>query len=126
MQQHKTHPDIIEVIIENLMAWHDGRPPVLYNGSLPFLARSITSQTALGWNSFLRGFVSTQWSKAQQLHLLHIGSRKSGKRWLIELIKNSGRYPGTCGGSEMGFFTRKLLLLPPISPSCSPPPLSLS
>ena len=82
-----TAPDIINLILENLMAWRQSRPPPHYDGPQPFLQETQLHQTEIGWHSFVRGFVSHKWAKPQDCHYKHIGSKKTGKRWVSALIK---------------------------------------
>ena len=77
----------MHIIMENLRSWHDNRPPVRYRGSHPFLEESQLYQSTIGWHAFLWGFISTAWIDAQDCHLKHINSKKTGKRWLAALIK---------------------------------------
>ena len=87
LNQQSTAPDVTHVIIENLRAWNASRRPVLYEGSHPHLNRAIIEQNRIGWEPFLRGYVSSKWNEAQSCHYLHLGSKKTGHRWLTELIK---------------------------------------
>ena len=87
LNRSSTHPDIAHIIIENLRAWQSHRPSVLYNGSLPHLSDAQQSQSSIGWETVLRGFISTKWSATQNLHFQHLQSKKTGKRWVTELIK---------------------------------------
>ena len=87
MVQQLTSPDIIRIVIENLRAWHDDRPSVLYSGPTSNLSDVIRHQSTIGWGSFLRGFLHKGWSTLQHAHYQTIKSLKSGKRWASELIK---------------------------------------
>ena len=80
-------PGIVNVIVENLMAWRQSRPSTHYNGPHPFLQEAQQHQSALGWHAFVRGFVSTKWAKSQDCHYKHLGSKRTGKRWVAALIK---------------------------------------
>ena len=69
------------------MAWRQSRPSTHYNGPHPFLQEAQQHQSALGWHAFVRGFVSTKWAKSQDCHYKHLGSKRTGKRWVAALIK---------------------------------------
>ena len=87
MIQQATSPDIINVILENLHAWRDNRPPVQYEGTQPHLREAQQRQTLLGWQSFLRGFLTPKWIDAQHCHYSHTKSLRTGERWISALIK---------------------------------------
>ena len=87
LHQQSTLPDITKLILENLRAWRDHRPSVQYNGPFPYLRLAQMEQSSLGWEPFLRGFPTITWAEAQNCHYKHIQSKRSGERWLSELIK---------------------------------------
>lgn len=43
------------------------------------------------------GFISKKYGEAQQYHFQMLGFERINKSWLIALIKNYGKYLGTCG-----------------------------
>ena len=45
------------------------------------------TQDKLGWDAVIEGRLTHQWMDVQQRYLTYIGSRRSGKRWLITVIK---------------------------------------
>ena len=87
LKQQLTAPDVTCIIIENLKAWRNGHLPVPYRGPHPHLRQAQIEQTHLGWDAFLKGFTTVTWSNAQHCFYLHLDSKRTGKRWLSELIK---------------------------------------
>jgi hypothetical protein len=47
----------------------------------------LGSQTTIGWRRFFEGWISHEWTKAQQAHYTSIKSLCTGKRWAVALIK---------------------------------------
>ena len=87
LEQQSTAPDIIRIIIENHMAWRSDRRSVPYLGPHPHLRTAQLEQLSIGWENFLRGFVTTTWCEAQHNYFLHLQSKKTGQRWLTALIQ---------------------------------------
>jgi hypothetical protein len=61
---------------------------------------------ALGWRRFFEGWISKEWSFAQQAYYTSIKFFRTGKRWTVELIKNCGASPGICGSIITASFTK--------------------
>ena len=40
-----------------------------------------------GWHGLLEGFASPRWQQAQSAHFSRIGSRCSGRRWVVALLR---------------------------------------
>jgi hypothetical protein len=85
LQDSKMDPDLQEVILNYLNGWRYGTTDDL---PIPYgLNQLIDQQNAIGWKSFLEGWTGSEWEATQQAHYNLIRSRKSGKRWVISLIK---------------------------------------
>ena len=87
MKSQQTAPDISNIVVANLHGWCSHQPPITYAGPLPYLSEACSRQASIGWESFLRGFPASSWIYAQQDHYNRISSKRTGKRWLSELIK---------------------------------------
>ena len=48
-------------------------------------------QARLSWTQFLQGFLSTEWAETQQEYYRSKGSRKTGRRWAVNLSKQLWR-----------------------------------
>ena len=82
----QTGPDLQTAIVTALRQWKRGSPFVLQT-DWPFLQRAFDDQSSMGWDSFLEGRLSPYWGDAQAMYYQWIQSRRSAKRWTVELIK---------------------------------------
>jgi hypothetical protein len=73
MATSPTHPEIRQLIIANLIAWHDKAAPILHSTELPALTLTLESQTSIGWYNFLMGRISYLWAATQQAYLTELG-----------------------------------------------------
>lgn len=85
MEANDTDPDIQETISRYLNSWR-------YSGTLTTLpiealAPAVNSQNSIGWREFFEGWPSREWAVAQQNYFNFLSSRRTGKRWLIALLK---------------------------------------
>ncbi len=80
-----TDPDIQHCILSYLRSWRYNTEPNIQNHFL--LTRVLGSQNTIGWTRFLEGWISHEWTKAQQAYYTSIKSLRTGKRWAIALIK---------------------------------------
>ena len=84
-----THPAIVSTLFPLLITWQSTPG---YNHHIsstwPREVRSTyISQARLGWDSFLSGLLSTQWSSLQDGYYQSLGSRKLGSKWSSDLSK---------------------------------------
>jgi hypothetical protein len=72
-----TEHTLVHTIINNLLPWNE-RP----------LPRTQLEgyQDSIGWEIILEGTLPHAWAQHQHSHYLKIGSKKSDKRWLVQLI----------------------------------------
>ena len=89
LESQDTHPDIADFIINGLRSWFHSP-----NGTEPFFHTSthtmydtLTSHLQLSWFAVLCGYLSSELTKQQQLHFQAIGSRRTGHRWTVNLIR---------------------------------------
>ena len=47
----------------------------------------MINQDKMGWDAAFEGNFSTAWIEVQQRYYEFVGSRRTGRRWLISLIK---------------------------------------
>ena len=92
METEKTDPEIRRYLIRRLRAWHKG---IVLPVATGILEPVIMEQDEIGWKNFLFGFVSSQWARIQQREYNRIGSRRTGRRWVTQLIKSYGLSSGT-------------------------------
>ena len=74
-------------ICAKLRQWHSPYPFVPVNSSLPADLRPLfCDQDNFGWDCFIYGFWSDQWSAVQQAYLLSLQSKLTVKRWSSAII----------------------------------------
>ena len=88
MMGNLTCPDIILSIVSRLKTWrvqmeHDGLEKSRFEG----VNEAREYQERIGWGIMLEGCVTHRWASAQQKYYEWIGSKKSGNRWMTNLIK---------------------------------------
>jgi hypothetical protein len=52
-----------------------------------FLREAIDQQKSMGWNLMLEGLMAAEWELVQQAYYMFIMSRRTGKHWLVSIIK---------------------------------------
>jgi hypothetical protein len=85
MSQVQTDPDVQHAILSHLQSWRENNGEPLPTNFL--LDEALSSQECLGWQRFFEGWISVEWSSAQQAYYTLMKSRRTGKRWVISLIK---------------------------------------
>jgi hypothetical protein len=84
LEEQYTDPNLIEVLLIYLDSWRNDLP---FTPPAADFIKLVNSQTAIGWNGPFEGWFSVHWSVVQQDCLSSIRSCRSGRRWLISLIK---------------------------------------
>mgnify|MGYP000032035169 CR=1 FL=1 len=51
------------------------------------ISLATEQQNDIGWQAMAKGWTTEEWAIIQQEYYKLIGSRKTGKRWLVEIIK---------------------------------------
>ena len=59
----------------------------------PSINDLIHQQSLIGWNSFLEGCIGSHWRINQHNYFLRQNNRKSGHRWLVQLIRRVWKIP---------------------------------
>ena len=81
-----TDPGMAAILVRTLHAWRNNQP-LPDTSHLGIWKDAFDHQSELGWQGFFEGFVSPKWAKYQQLHFNETNSRKTGRRWMVKLIK---------------------------------------
>ena len=89
MTKAKTEPSIQWSICERLRCWHRDLLPTPVTTSFPGAQQAIQSQDEIGWQNFLEGLPSIYWQGAQQTYYEWLGMRRTGKRWMAQLISKT-------------------------------------
>ena len=87
MAKNKTCPAIMQAIRSRLRTWRNNTRKVhLRQFRFHGLKQVIVNQDRLGWEAAFEGMWHVGWAEVQDTYFRYIGSRRSGKRWLIALI----------------------------------------
>ena len=78
----ETDPALNTAIIQSLNNWNHHTAPPEHPPEHP-----VSQQTRIGWYPMIHGQISTAWQEAQATYFASISSKKSPKRWTIQLIK---------------------------------------
>jgi hypothetical protein len=84
IDQH-TSPAIRLSIIQNLHQWKQQLPPKT-NSLSTTLATALSTQTAIGWNNFIKGQMSDCWAPLQQQFYMSLGKKTTGRSWAVSLL----------------------------------------
>jgi hypothetical protein len=80
-----TDPDIQSAILHYLRAWRDNiSNPHDTTAEVDSL---VQQQSIHGWRLFFEGWTDIGWEETQQLYYSFLCSRRTGRRWVIALIK---------------------------------------
>lgn len=86
--QLETLPQLAEIIISRSRAWRsDTAPEEFPQLSFRGLAAALETQDSMGWKPFFEGRPAYQWAQLQQVCYEWHKKRRTGKRWVIALIK---------------------------------------
>ena len=80
-----TLPELRESILYHMEAWR--HPGTVHQHQADQNYATLDLQGDCGWQSFLEGFVTKDWADSQSSYYCTIQASRTGKRWLIELIK---------------------------------------
>ena len=83
----RTNVPVTDTVIDRLRAWQSGVPPPPLQSRLLGLAAAVEEQDDIGWNSAFEGRWSTKWIDIQDRHFKNNQLRRSGKRWLVAVIR---------------------------------------
>ena len=80
-------PDL-SILVLNIVKHYKLDIPIPLHDNVSFdgVVRVFHSQRRIGWRLFLDGCLSNEWAKVQQDFLTWKGSRKSGQKWVSQLI----------------------------------------
>ena len=82
-----TAPDLKTLLISALQQWYRQElfhPPML---SWHPCQEVIRTQTPIGWQYMIDGFLSSHWASTQQKYFEWLGRRQTGRRWVSKLLK---------------------------------------
>jgi hypothetical protein len=88
LRENNTCPDIKRLLLQILNQWRLGQ--VVQNiTDIEFESCEgvFRAQKEIGWRQLMGGCLSFEWAKAQEDYFKWIGIRRTGERWVTELIK---------------------------------------
>jgi hypothetical protein len=84
LNEQKTDPSLTELLLDYLSCWRDSSP---YTAATNRFHELVEHQSSIGWDGPFYGWMSCYWAKIQQDHFNFIRSRRTGRRWLVAVIK---------------------------------------
>jgi hypothetical protein len=97
----RTSPALTEAILQGIAFWEDGTEFELSPDSNKFLfdeahTRLLESQEKIGWEKFIKGYVSKEWGRLQEHYYSHakIRHKKNHTRnnWVLHLLQSLHTY----------------------------------
>ena len=86
--EKKTCPDLRKLLLHILDRWRYRLEVTnLKNWQFEGCAHIFESQQSIGWRQMMGGCLSLEWAREQDRYYKWIGIRKTGKRWVVALIK---------------------------------------
>jgi len=87
LEEHETQPEIRRELINGLKAWSVGTVRRTFHHTPDHIRQVLAYQDAIGWTNLFEGCFDNGWMEAQALYYREIGSRRSGLRWMVAVIK---------------------------------------
>jgi len=87
LKEQDTAPEISRVLMTRLTSWSFNTRAYPQRVRDMDIRRALQEQDDIGWTNLLEGCVSQHWAVAPTNYYKWMGSRKSGRRWTIALIK---------------------------------------
>ena len=87
LKVQKTKGDIIATIIRNLKKLRQNGGIYGHHYKDRTVQLANRTQEKIGWDQFMLGRITKQWANIQEQHYQNTKSRRTGKRWAINLLK---------------------------------------
>jgi len=88
MVEHHTDPNIRQVLIDHLKEWRSAPSQHCYRPcQIEHLATAAMDQNNISWQRLLEGWLQIKWRYRQQQYYSDISSKRSGKCWVVSVIK---------------------------------------
>ena len=93
MRQTDTDPEIRYGLSQVLRTFREAedKQMIVPHGISPEITNCFRQQATIGCTQFLNGLLTTEWAKAQDQYYKRKGSRRHGRRWAINLLKQLWR-----------------------------------
>ena len=106
LKEQDTDPALTELLVTGLDTWRSGKEPP--STPLPELA---LRQKTLGWQSIFEGRPALGWALIQDDFYGLIGSKRSGRRWLVQVLLKLIGIPWDLWEHRNGYLYKKNQLL---------------
>ena len=93
MENHRGDPDLTTLICGSLKSWRNDRPLPSTNTSEYLINEAIYKQDAIGWRSFLDGFIVTEWREIQKQFMERNNELKSPLLWMTKFQRRVWEIP---------------------------------
>ena len=88
LQTKKTCPDLRKLLLHILERWRLGLEVTnLSTCQFEWCGNVFAAQQMIGWRQLMGGCLTIEWARAQDKYYKWVGMRRTGKRWVISLIK---------------------------------------
>jgi hypothetical protein len=87
LRDQETQPDVRRELINGIKAWSVDTERRTFYQTPTHIREVLTHQDHIGWTNLLEGCIDVGWTEAQALYYKTIGSRRSGLRWTVAVIK---------------------------------------
>ena len=88
LTESNTCPDLVTIMVTALHQWKHNKSMVRPLGMQSPRSNELWyAQLRIGWRNALGGSLSTLWKEVQHSYYISLGRRKTGARWVSELIK---------------------------------------
>ena len=88
LRDNKTCPDLRKLLVQAIDQWRLGAEVKnLETFEFEHCEGVYAAQRQIGWRQLMGGCLSNEWARAQEAYFKWLGMRRTGERWVVELIK---------------------------------------
>ena len=86
--QKKTCPDLRKLLVHMINSWRVGHLVTdKVSCEFEWCKTVFEAQQRIGWRQLMGGCLALDWAKAQDSYFKWLGMKRTGKRWVVSLIK---------------------------------------
>merc|ERR1711954_92293 len=88
LRDNKTCPDLRKLLVQAIDQWRLGAEvKKMETFEFEHCEGVYAAQRQIGWRQLMGGCLSNEWARAQEAYFKWLGMRRTGERWVVELIK---------------------------------------
>ena len=87
LSELSTQPALHMILKSRLQTWQTETPPESFANLPPKILNLLHRQDFVGWDNFVLGRPVRGWREIQADHYKLLGNKRTGKRWLISVLK---------------------------------------